>query len=148
MKGWVSAIIVALALGIVAEHFRMRWVIAHNHIDDSHATVSKRFALWRAEAADRGQALLIGDSLTEMASVPSLCGLQVQNAGIAGAQVVDWLPLAPKLIAASKPRIVVIALGTNEAFAKFDGKVWARDYRKLLDAAQGAQVILVPPPEA
>jgi lysophospholipase L1-like esterase len=81
----------------------------------------------------KGQVLLIGDSITQAENISELCGLQVLNAGIAGTRVEHWLKLAPWLVRTTKPKIVIFALGTNNAATAhpFNLQTWAKEYRSI-----------------
>lgn len=100
-----------------------------------------------AQTFPAGQALLIGDSITQAMSISELCGLKVLNAGIISTRVEDWTRLAPYLVAKTRPRIVVYALGVNDAddLIKFDPGTWARTYGRL--RAPGGYVMGVWPIE-
>jgi len=95
--------------------------------------ISERADRVRNLTAPKGGVLLIGDSITQAADVQTLCGLPVANAGIAGTGVDDWGELAPVLVERLKPRLVVYALGVNDArrARPFDAKRWAESYRQL-----------------
>jgi lysophospholipase L1-like esterase len=84
----------------------------------------------------KGQVLLIGDSITEAENIPELCGLKVFNAGIRGTRVEHWLKLAPWLVRTTEPKIVIFALGTNNAATAhpFNLPVWAKEYRGIRPA--------------
>lgn len=87
--------------------------------------------------------LAIGDSLTEGARLPLLCGRTGINAGIAGATTETFLHRAKGLAAAARPDFVVVGLGTNDALRGNDD-----DFRKRLEAIvaslSGYRVLLLP----
>lgn len=97
------------------------------------AAERRREVILEAQSFPAGQALLIGDSITQSMSISELCGLKVLNAGIVRTRVEDWERLAPYLVAKTRPRIVVYALGVNDASDrfKFDPGAWSEAYRKL-----------------
>lgn len=80
-----------------------------------------------------GGAVLIGDSITQQQDLRTLCGLPVVNAGIAGSRVEDWVDLAPRVVRILKPKIVVYALGVNDADSElpFDPDKWAQTFEGL-----------------
>jgi lysophospholipase L1-like esterase len=59
--------------------------------------------------------LAIGDSITELADLPTICGRHPINAGIGGATSTTFVELGGRLSKLSKPDFVIIALGTNDA---------------------------------
>lgn len=105
--------------------------------------------LWQqAEDAAPGGVLLVGDSITEMTSVPVLCGRPVLNAGIGATTVADWQGKVAPLVARARPGLVVIALGTNDASRSrpFEANGWRDAIRGLVAEADGVPVWLVEPP--
>jgi lysophospholipase L1-like esterase len=101
-----------------------------------------------AKDASKGGALLIGDSISAMNEITTACGLRVFNAGVGGARVADWTPAAADLALLTKPRLVIIALGTNDADRRvsFDLAQWGTDYQDLIRNTPAQFHILVPPP--
>lgn len=70
----------------------------------------------KSQAAQmQAQTLIIGDSLTEFARLPSLCGADVLNAGVSGATIEDTARWSDDLIATTNPKRIIFALGTNNA---------------------------------
>jgi lysophospholipase L1-like esterase len=62
--------------------------------------------------------VVFGDSITEAAVLPgAICGHAVVNAGIGGAGVDELLKDAPLLLEGKSPALVVLAIGTNDAYA-------------------------------
>lgn len=102
----------------------------------------------RAEDAEAGSALLIGDSITEMSPLITLCGRPVFNAGISGSGVEEWTRLAPELIRTLRPSLVVVALGVNDTqrAEPFDAGQWAEHYHQLLSSYRGPRILLAPLP--
>lgn len=100
----------------------------------------------QAESFPAEQILIIGDSVTEMSAPNTLCGMRVLNAGVSGATVKQWRPFAQAIVAKARPRIVVLALGTNDAkrSEEFDLPLWKNDYADLARAVRATWV--VPPP--
>ena len=139
-----------VAFGIVTEHGRIHYLKARAgpEVDVSHLALGKYMAVAVSETAPSGQAVLIGDSIAEMAWIDTLCGRTVENFAIGGSRVEHWRDIAPRLAANLRPQIVVIALGTNDAQAAAlpDYALWQTNYRKLIAAFAGARIILVPPP--
>jgi lysophospholipase L1-like esterase len=104
--------------------------------------------LTKALDAPKGQSLLIGDSLTDTQSMDALCGLQVFNAGVSGSRVEDWKSHASALVAALEPKLVVVALGTNDAVPGSERRFveWKSRYEELVRTLGERHLILVAPP--
>jgi|GEM_PF-826762 len=100
----------------------------------------------QASKRPAGGVLVLGDSIVELQNFTSLCGLPVFNAGISGLTTDRLAGLAPQLVAAARPRLVVVAIGANDT--RRDAAVvpedrWRAAYRKLLTAAGRRPVIVV-----
>lgn len=112
-----------------------------------------RLSLYRLElrgaaiATKSGGVIVLGDSISYMAASPRICGLSSLNASIPGSKLADWRELGPSLVRLADPKIVVLALGTNDArrASLTDSAQWGKDYRALLDALGRRKVILVEP---
>lgn len=107
--------------------------------------------LWQqAEDMAPGGVLVVGDSITEMTGVPTLCGRPVLNAGIGATTVADWTGKVAPLVARARAGLVVIALGTNDASRSraFDADAWRDAVRGLIAEAGDVPVLLVEPPFA
>lgn len=65
----------------------------------------------------QGAILLLGDSNTEMVRPVTIDGCQIINAGFGGARIADIAARAAKLAQLTKPSIVHIMIGTNDARA-------------------------------
>ncbi|OAF16485.1 hypothetical protein AYJ54_37945 [Bradyrhizobium centrolobii] len=60
--------------------------------------------------------VVLGDSIVEMAPLPlTLLGVEVVNAGIGGIRASELAVIAPRLLDGFKPKLLVIALGANDA---------------------------------
>jgi hypothetical protein len=108
-----------------------------------HFEARKQVILAHARQNPTVDVAIIGDSITELAYLPSLCGAPVLNAGIAGATVSDAKELMALLSPVLKARTIVLAVGVNDAgtWAHQNGVV-EDDYEQLVRLAQssGAQV--------
>jgi lysophospholipase L1-like esterase len=98
-----------------------------------HSSGGERRKIVERLTGPTGAALIIGDSITQQQEISSLCGLPVVNAGIASSRVEDWTSLAPEVVRKLKPKIVIYALGINDARTHFpfNADQWARTYSKL-----------------
>lgn len=100
----------------------------------------------RVARADGQFALVIGDSNTKFAKWPaSVCGVPLIKAGIGGAKAASY-PLS-RVLSGRKPRVVAIALGTNDAILGKPAS-FANDYESLMGrvALSADAVLLAEPP--
>ena len=101
----------------------------------------------RAQAGTfpKRQAVMIGDSRTDLLYLGRLRGLEVLNAGVGGSGVADWRDDAADLIARTDPAEVIVALGVNDARRDkpLEVEQWRRAYRHLVGKARGRRLVLV-----
>lgn len=89
---------------------------------------ARRAIMNRAEDAPKGEILLIGDSIIHRLYLPELCGHPVFNAGMSGARADQIEPLLDPLIDKLKPRLIIMAAGTNDAV---QGDEWRADLQRM-----------------
>jgi lysophospholipase L1-like esterase len=90
-----------------------RPLLFHAHADVRREIISQQLA----RATD--PIIVVGDSIVEAATLPvSLCGHPVVNAGIGGATVTDFKLAGISFLGKSRPSLVVIALGMNDALGQ------------------------------
>lgn len=78
--------------------------------------------------------ILVGDSITEGALVPSsVCGHPVVNAGIGGMTVGSYFPIAQKLLVDETAEMIVIELGTNDSIIPAPTSGFEAAYSQLID---------------
>ncbi len=136
--------LLCLAAGAACEHWR-----DHRAASETAFYVSRKWVSLdqQADKAPRGIALLIGDSITENAWVPTLCGYPAFNAGISGARVWNMIGPAKDLAMRIDPAVIVVALGTNDVRRRETPVArFARDYEALLAPLAGRRLILVAVP--
>jgi len=111
----------------------------------------ERFAMrgWAIEnAISQGDGtpryLAIGDSITEGALLPDICGRRPINAGIIGATVKTFEKLGPRLADMAKPDFIIVALGTNDALHSVSG--FPERLSALVASLKQWPVIVVPLP--
>ena len=82
---------------------------------------------------------IIGDSITEQAYVPSLCGKSVLNAGIGGARIRDAETLMAELSPSLKTDTIILAVGVNDTRRN---DAMRTDFKRLVRVAKdmGAEV--------
>jgi hypothetical protein len=148
---WLLALVVILALSAIlaSAHFAYGrgFAVGRKTETELRQYISRRKGILKLAAQDfpSGGVLILGDSITERAYLPTLCDRPVFNAGISFAGVGDIVDVAGKLIAEIKPSAVIIAIGVNDTAAGrvVDNDDWERDYRELLGAAKGIPVGVV-----
>ena len=84
--------------------------------------------------------LVIGDSLTEIARWPAMCGHAPVAAGISGARTDTWLPHAKAVADALRPKFIVLALGANDVLTL--GRLGP--YEQLAKSLSGYRLVGVP----
>jgi lysophospholipase L1-like esterase len=86
--------------------------VGHEHSD------VRQFMIRAHLARAVSPVVVFGDSITEAAVLPgAICGHTVVNAGIGGAGVDELLKDVPLLLEGKSPALVVLAIGTNDAYA-------------------------------
>lgn len=115
---------------VPCEHLRIRMPAIESHI---------------AQNPSLPVYIAFGDSITEYAILPELCGRQPINAGIGDSSVASFIPHAQRLAQLANADFIVITLGTKDAL------VGRRDqFRQLMDqllqTLSGFQTLLVPLP--
>lgn len=103
------AAFVALLLGLSLGAWKWR-----GSAEQFHQQARISVILAQAQQMPPGGILVIGDSITERVRFDTLCGKPALNAGISWATSKDWLPVARQVIAAARPSVVVVSIGTND----------------------------------
>jgi len=93
----------------------------------------ERFYAIKAEIRQTPDAVIVlGDSIVQGAPLPkSICGYAVVNAGVVGAAVEYFERHAAELLGSSHPRLIVLAVGINDASPKI-AKQFRLRYRKTV----------------
>jgi GDSL-like Lipase/Acylhydrolase family len=89
--------------------------------------------------------LAIGDSITEGATLPDICGRRPINAGIVGATVETFDKLGRRLADLAQPDFIIVALGTNDAL-KHKAEGFQARLSALISSLKLWPVIVVPLP--
>lgn len=84
----------------------------------SHDKVRLFIIKLQASQAGYGRAVLLGDSITEGLYYNTVCGSPIINAGIGGIGVRGMLDFLPAILQATRPSVVVVLLGVNDAYGK------------------------------
>jgi hypothetical protein len=95
----------------------------------------ERFYSIKAEIKEKPTSVIVlGDSIVQGAILPNaLCGYPVVNAGVVGAAVEYFQHHAAELLGPSHPRLIVLAVGINNASPKA-GKQFQSNYRKTVSS--------------
>jgi lysophospholipase L1-like esterase len=97
------------------------------------------------EQADRdtppeaGGIVLLGSSNIRMWNTlaDDFPGMNVINRGVGGCRLVELAEFAPRLVAAPKPRVIVVAAGTNDVAAGMSTDEIRVAFERLVDALRG-----------
>jgi len=106
-------ITVAVAATFVCGYEARKW--RHLLPGFDHYTVRKEAILAEVRQNRSYDYAIIGDSITEFANVPSLCGKSVLNAGIGGARISDAAGLMAALSPILRANTIILAVGSNDA---------------------------------
>jgi lysophospholipase L1-like esterase len=142
----VIALISGLFVVVVAAKLHLRRTELCNDVPCAHFN-ARLMAIESHIAQNQAKHvyLAIGDSITELADLPNICGRRPINAGIGGATSTTFIGLGRRLSDLSKPDFVIIALGTNDAIHGRIG-IFKDRMIKLIDSLYPLPVLLVPLP--
>jgi lysophospholipase L1-like esterase len=77
------------------------------------------FAVQGAIRSTPNPVIIFGDSIVQGAALPpKVCGLPLVNAGVRGAGIGYYLRHSAQLLGSSRPKLIVLAVGINNAAAK------------------------------
>jgi len=95
------------------------------------------------QRGDTPSYLMIGDSITEFAELPEICGRKPINAGIGYATTKTFSTEGLRLAHLAKPDFIVVSLGFNDAFDnRADG--FQQRLETILTSLRPWKVLLVP----
>lgn len=143
----VVGIIVGAACAKIDSRLKIRSALAADDCSNaSCAHLNRRILASQNQAKQTAGPfyIAIGDSTTEYASLPEICGRKPINAGVSGATVATFLPVAPT-ISSLRPDFVLIALGTNDARLGLKNGFPHR-YGQLINAIGIRSIIVSVPP--
>ncbi len=105
---------------------------------------TRRLVILAHASQNPAPVVVLGDSIVDMAEMPTMCGRAVLNAGVAGARTADVERLAADLLAGRRPELVIVAVGLNDAHrnAQTSDQDFLTTYRAILARARmtGARV--------
>jgi len=134
--------IVAVSTGI---GIRLAWRAGYRAAHDEAMVKRGGVVFQRAVKQPAGGVVVLGDSIVELQSFTTLCGLPVFNAGISGATTAQVARKAAVIVKAARPAIVVVAVGINDmAIAQRTPEdVWEAQYRDLLASLKAPRIIVM-----
>lgn len=127
------------------------WAVRHKrqqvHHDQSYT--AKRSAMVQANAAiaPPQDFVALGDSLTEEVYLADVCGRSF-NAGVGGARVDDVIVVADRILKRLQPKVILVAVGTNDFWTGMDAATFRTRYAALLARLPHAHIILMGLPES
>jgi lysophospholipase L1-like esterase len=122
----LGAFVTAAAIAFVSVGYAMG---LESELELSH----ERFYAIKAEIGQTPDAVIVlGDSIVQGATLPkSICGHGVVNAGVVGAAVEYFERHAAELLGSSRPVLIVLAVGINDASPKM-AKQFRLRYQKTV----------------
>jgi hypothetical protein len=110
----LGAIVIAAAVALIGISYKMRLGPFEPGLELSH----ERFDAIKTEIRQTpdDSVIVFGDSIVQGAPLPKLiCGHPVVNAGVVGAAIGYFQRHAAELLGSSHPRLIVLAVGINNA---------------------------------
>jgi lysophospholipase L1-like esterase len=100
------------------------------------------FAVQAAIRDAENPVIIFGDSIVQGAALPpKVCGLPLVNAGVRGAGVGYLLRHSAQLLGSSRPKLIVLAVGINNAAAKESREV---DFQNRYEQAVASLASIAP----
>jgi lysophospholipase L1-like esterase len=136
----IAAAIVCLGVGYTmgAGPFESKLELSHERFDAIKAEIRQT----------PDPVIVLGDSIVQGASLPKwICGQAVVNAGVVGAAVGYFERHGAELLGSSRPKLIVLAVGINDA-SPIAGRQFRSRYRKtvaLLSRAAPVAVATITP---
>jgi lysophospholipase L1-like esterase len=138
-----SFLLVACAVALTGAGY-FRW---HRPPPPTYAETRAGFVRLNADLAPPVDFVALGDSITESVYFGPVCGSWF-NAGVGGAKVGDIAAVARYVLPKLKPKIILVAAGTNDFMAGGALPAFERDYLALLATLPRAKVILMGAPNS
>jgi hypothetical protein len=136
----IALIFISAALTLVVSGFAMGvWPFA-SKVELSQ----KRFLAIKAAIKQTPDSVIIfGDSIVQGAPLPNMiCGHMVVNAGVTGAAIEYFNRHAAELLGSSRPRLIVLAVGINNA-SPTAAKQFQSHYQETVTSLYNAATVLV-----
>ena len=126
--------ITAFALGIGVGAYKWRHPRVYTQVRGGFV----RDALSIAGPADT---LVLGDSISELTWLDGVCG-KTFNAAVAGAHISDVASLAPFAIERTRPKTIVLEVGTNHFWVDPNLSEFKRQYLALVKSLPGRKILV------
>ena len=136
---WMLGLVVALAaiaLGLDEANEWRRDMSGRSYTQTRAKYV--RAALSNAPPVDT---LVLGDSISEMTWLTGVCG-KTFNAAVAGARIGDVAALAPYAIERTRPKVIVLEVGTNHFHTDPNPSDFQQQYLALLNSLPGRKILV------
>ena len=128
----------AVAAAFVCGYAARKWRYL---LGPDHYTVRKEAILAEVREFRSYDYVIVGDSITEFANLPSLCGKSVLNAGISGARIRDAEELLTELSPILRANTIILAIGINDAkTAQKQSDTTRADFGRLVRLAKDTGV--------
>jgi lysophospholipase L1-like esterase len=123
------------AIILVASNVATGLIVKKNAQPKFDPARDMRTAIAKMADAKGPFAVIIGDSITQRASLPeSVCGVTLINAGITGSRVSSFVPFAEEMASRGlAPAAIIVALGVTNAYSGYHTE-FAASYSLLLDS--------------
>ena len=121
-----------------------------NNLGGLYARTRTAIILKQIRSVDDNLLIVFGDSIVEQMYFPLTSGLNVLNAGISGTRALEAKPFLQEVLAASHGPLIVLSMGSNDAFGKkvSTPQEFAAGYEDLAKTvlASGRRIVLVTVP--
>lgn len=130
----VGLALAAFAVGLGVGAYKWRHASAYTQVRAGFV----RDALSIAEPVDT---LVLGDSISELTWLDGVCG-KTFNAAVAGAKIGDVASLAPLAIERTRPKAIVLEVGTNHFWVDPNLSEFKRQYLALVKSLPGRKILV------
>jgi lysophospholipase L1-like esterase len=136
----LGIIVIAAAIVFLGVGYTMGVGPFESKLELSH----ERFYAIKAEIRHTPDPVIVlGDSIVQGASLPKwICGQAVVNAGVVGAAVGYFERHGAELLGSSRPKLIVLAVGINDA-SPIAGRQFRSRYRKTVALLSRAAPVVV-----
>jgi hypothetical protein len=137
---WVIGIALSMgAAGALALDEANEW--RHDMSEKAYTRTRAKFVRAALANAQPVDTLVLGDSISEMTFLAGVCG-KTFNASVAGARVGDVASLAPYAIERTRPKVIVLEIGTNHFYTDPDLSDFEHQYVALVDSLPGRKILV------
>jgi hypothetical protein len=135
-------LVVAVLAAVGALGFEAGAYQRHHPTTNIYTQVRTNFLRTLLESADPVDTLVLGDSISEMTWMVGVCG-KTYNASVAGAKISDVASLAPLAIRRTRPKVIVLEVGTNNLWTDpTPSDDFRRQYLALVHSLPGLKILV------